>query len=614
MSFCSQSFKDLLKQYSTEKRDDAELLTLILDIYNAHKKCLKNVAQKETAFSAVMAETYKVFIQDKVVRMPENVSYVDLAMKLCIQEMNAKKNPAMKRLSLDECGTAGLSSRLHNISLPGLSSAMFYSPNNSIVSVGDTSISAAPKSMAPTGTVITTTTNAFAPSITTTNSTTTTTTTTSAYIPGLSRPRGRPPGSKNVNYSSIIPSTNITATTPRSDPSAQMSLYSNPALLATMSQFTDPVQIKTFLNEYFRLTNTGNIPQLMSGFAGQSIYSPPTTATPPSPKPPKAPKTIPVSSSVTISPSHYTSKSATTIPSNTANTSTISSSAANAYKSGASTVISVGSGQLTITPTLSITPQPSVIPPVNQSKPRKSAEMKRKPTAAVVASIQSKKLCTDLSTAKSHLPHDLPKSLSIIPTPSGMPNKPIPNLTPVVPMHPEKAAKTNKPKKKATTSNFSFGGLGMAGVTNTNDLISKYMELMRSTATTSPSSFLSQYEQFCSLVPPGLGAQPSLLKSKAAAPSKSKPSGSGAQAQQGMISVKQLEALQGKATKSSTKSVPPFQMPPMPNKPSPSTSSGTVLNSYPVSLGNLAYSPYINATAMMQTNTPSTLQIRLDWA
>lgn len=604
MSFCSQSFKDVLKQHSTDKRDDYELLALILEIYNAHKKCQKTVAQRETAFSAVMVDTYKVLIQDKVARMPENISYMDLAMKLCVQELNAKKNLGAKRLSLDECGATGQTSRMHNISLPGLNSAMFGSPNNSFALASETTISAVPKSIASTPTAITTITTASVPPITTA-------TISPAYMPGQSKPRGRPPGSKNVNYASLLPanSTN-TASTPRLDPSTMstlMSLYSNPTFMSTLSQFTDPAQLNAFLVEYFRLTNTANVSQLMTGLTGHSKYPTPTTAAPPVAKPPKAPKPPSSSSSVSILPSNYTNKSIATVPSMTANT--VSVSAANTYKSGASTVISVGSGQLTITPSLTITPNPSQPSAIPTTKPRKSADMKRKSNTTVLA--QQKKLCTDLSSANMNLPRDLPTSLSIIPTISGMTNKPIPNLKPVVTMQPDKATKANKPKKKPVATNFptsaSFGGLSMAGITS--DLISKYAELMRNSANTNSSSFLSQYEQFCSMVPPGLAAQPSLLKSKMNASTKAKPSGNG-QAQQGMISVKHLESLQNKKpSKPTPKSLPAFQMLPVTSKPSQSTSTGSVLNPYAMPHGSLTHSPYLNAT-MMPTSVPSTLQIR----
>lgn len=611
MSFCSQSFKDLLKQHSTDKRDDTELLALLLEIYNAHKKCLKNVAQKDSAFSNVMVDTYKIFIQDKVPRIPENMNFIDLAVKLCVQELNAKKNPAVKRLSLDECGTAGPSSRALNISLPGLNSAIFGSPNNSFSPANELPVaSAVPKSMAPTGTVTTTTTSATGPN---------TGTLPSRYIPGLSRPRGRPPGSKNNNYSSLVPSSS-TASLPRLDPSGMstlMSLYSNPTFMSTLSQFTDPAQLNAFLVEYFRLTNTANASQLMTGLTGQSYLSP-TTAAPPAPKPPKAPKLPSSTSTLTISPSGYTNKPVTTVSSNASGTSTvnINSSAANAYKSGASTVISVGSGQLTITPSLSITPniisQPSVIPAINPPKPRKQAELKRKPSPAVVVP-QPKKMCADLTSAKPSLPHDLPKSLSIIPTSSGMANKPIPNLKPVLTMQPEKAAKPHRPKKKATFPiPMSFGGLGnIPGMTK--EMLSQYAELVRIDATSSSRSFLSQYEQFCSMVPPGLAAQPSLLKTKVNTSTKAKPSGIG-QPQKGLISVKQLETMQSKKrTKPSPKSTPPFQMPSAANKPSSSTLTSSVLNPYSMglsqALGSLAHSPYISAS-MLPSSVPSTLQIR----
>lgn len=116
MSFCAQSFKDLMKQYSGEKQDDGELLTLIVEVYKAHKKCIKNVAQKESPFSGVLVDTYKAYIQGKIDFLPDNINYIDLATKLCNYEINAKKNaekqPGAKRYSLDELGFGGLAAGL----------------------------------------------------------------------------------------------------------------------------------------------------------------------------------------------------------------------------------------------------------------------------------------------------------------------------------------------------------------------------------------------------------------------------------------------------------------------------------------------------------------------
>lgn len=119
MNCCTQSFKDLMKQHSVENRDDNELLNLIVEIYKTHKKCLKNVAQKESPFSGVLVETYKAYISGKVERLPDNINYMDLATKLCVYEINAKKNPDKlptgKRHSLDELGFGSLAAGITKI-------------------------------------------------------------------------------------------------------------------------------------------------------------------------------------------------------------------------------------------------------------------------------------------------------------------------------------------------------------------------------------------------------------------------------------------------------------------------------------------------------------------
>lgn len=121
MTFCVQSFKDLLKKHGVDRPDDYELLALIIEIYKAHKRCLKNVSQKESPFSGVLVDTYKALVSNKIERLPENVNYLDLATKLCVHEINSKKNSEKqqqltgKRHSLDELGFGGLAASLSKL-------------------------------------------------------------------------------------------------------------------------------------------------------------------------------------------------------------------------------------------------------------------------------------------------------------------------------------------------------------------------------------------------------------------------------------------------------------------------------------------------------------------
>lgn len=122
-SFCVQSFRDLLKRHSVDKPDDNEMLTLIVEIFKAHKKCFKNVVQKDSPFSGVLVETYKAYIQGKVDWLPDTVNYMELATKLCVYEINAKKNQDKqqqhqqtgKRHSLDELGFGSLAASLSKL-------------------------------------------------------------------------------------------------------------------------------------------------------------------------------------------------------------------------------------------------------------------------------------------------------------------------------------------------------------------------------------------------------------------------------------------------------------------------------------------------------------------
>lgn len=118
MTFCVQSFKDLLKRHSVENPDDSEILILIVEIFKAHRKCSKNASQKESPFSGVLVDTYKAYIQGKVL-LPENVNYLELATKLCLFQINPKKNqdkqPTGKRHSLDELGFGGLAASLSKL-------------------------------------------------------------------------------------------------------------------------------------------------------------------------------------------------------------------------------------------------------------------------------------------------------------------------------------------------------------------------------------------------------------------------------------------------------------------------------------------------------------------
>lgn len=619
ISFCAQTFKDLLKRHSVDKRDDNELLTLIVEIYKAHKKCLKNVGQKETPFSSTMVDTYRAYVQDKV-RLPDTVNVFDLAVKLCLHELNAKKmleKTGGKRLSLDESSmTLSLGSpamKAHNVSLPGLSSA-FIAAHSPVSSVTSTT----PKPVVTT---------ASTPAV----ASTTPSTISAPFMPGTSR-RGRPPGSKNTTptASPVMPASISAVPGPMNpasamDPAILMSLYSNPAVMQMLSSFTDPIGLNTFLAEFYRAakvtaqnplttpqastTSTKSKPSAMSSMATIEPKLPPSkipkidrTSTPSPSFSMASINKLASNSALQIIPNNPSSisQSAIITPKNTT-ISAATSAAVAAFQSGSSTVISIGSGQLTITPSVSMTAsaiQPTTSVAANKQstlsvtavKPKKGVDNKRKSAQNIDAQSQAK-LYRDM---KMDLPVDLPKSLSIIPASSTVTSKPTttakPSLAPPhISLQPEKVAKSKKKSHAptfptVTSQALPFGGLGL----NQNiALMNQYEELMRAG---NSKTFMNKFEQFLSIVPP-LGQKTSIAST---ASSKTKASQSKA-TNSGSISVKQLETLQDtRQTKSQPKSMKPhYSMAQLIPKVSTATSS-SVLNPY--ALAN-AYLP----PAMLQT-------------
>lgn len=330
---------------------------------------------------------------------------------------------------------------------------------------------------------------------------------TSAYIPGISRPRGRPPGSKNTNtkvndpmritsipplpcsnwsmISSLItillqPLSPATASLPNMDmitgfldPSIRqtvINLLSAPPFMTQLSNYTDSVTSIGFIDSYLRVLNVQNVTQAREGFI--SVLNRLATALTPSSmlntmnlpaKPLKSDKVsvgIPKSSSsMTIFPvpSKPQSITATSSKSNM-NTSTLPSasitSASNAMKSGAATVISMSSGQLTITPrsSISITANP---------KPSSSIPKLQSPTSNTQ---KQSKIKQPLKDRPQSLPREfqldlpirgLPESLSITPSASifSPTKKTMPSpmsIDPHVINKPTKATKTQRKSSEAS--------------------------------------------------------------------------------------------------------------------------------------------------------------------
>ncbi|XP_050067865.1 calcineurin-binding protein cabin-1-like [Anopheles maculipalpis] len=88
--FCVQVYRSLFKKHS-DVRNDTELLSLMVDMYKAYRKITKHMQAKESMFATALIDAYRVFVSDKVPKLPDNVNLLDLAVKLCTYEMNYRK-------------------------------------------------------------------------------------------------------------------------------------------------------------------------------------------------------------------------------------------------------------------------------------------------------------------------------------------------------------------------------------------------------------------------------------------------------------------------------------------------------------------------------------------
>uniref|UniRef100_A0A182P907 Calcineurin-binding protein cabin-1 MEF2-binding domain-containing protein n=1 Tax=Anopheles epiroticus TaxID=199890 RepID=A0A182P907_9DIPT len=88
--FCVQVYRSMIKK-SSDGRNDAELLSLMVDMYKAYRKIIKHMQSKEPLFATVLIDAYRAFVTDKGLKVPDNVSVLDLAVKLCTYEINYRK-------------------------------------------------------------------------------------------------------------------------------------------------------------------------------------------------------------------------------------------------------------------------------------------------------------------------------------------------------------------------------------------------------------------------------------------------------------------------------------------------------------------------------------------
>lgn len=727
-TYCVQSFKDLLKKHAVEQRNDNEMLTLIIEIFKAHKK-LKNVSQKESPFSGVLVDTYKAYAEGKV-WLQENVNYLDSANKFCTSLTNGLKAQEKQQQltgisqTLEELGMKNLASSLSKAStvmptamMPTNMSPMLQpmgqpmmqpmvqpiiqpigqplvqtmtqplptplmhqpSPITQIKPVILPTQSTPPTvPLVTISTVPTTTTTATpTPSIITPISTMNTGTVGSVTVP--SRPRGRPPGSKNqtskadkqkMMASSLAgPLSNLESVTAHLEPSVRatvLALLTEPNFMIALTKFPDTNSRNHFLSEYFAISKFPNIQQLVDGFNGILSYlastlpvqsqfqgQPPSVNlmhSPPKPQP-KVEKPAPVptvnTSSMSIFPT--TNKphlSLQTSPSKPVVTPSIPASiipmpaSTSLLKSNVSTVLSVGSGQLTITPSISITPNPTKstsslpqmpAPTFNIQKTTAQPKVRRsagdKPTKPKTQKAQrlSQGLHPDLPTLTVE---HLPKSLSIIPS-SFMASvqQPIASTSNVNTVG-NKPPKQTKSKRKSIDGSVSIAPpsklpkLDAFNKSIVNQQMQAHLSPLINPAAMNQISFLSNYEQFLSNAPQTSISIPKQVKGKTSTVTSSTPKPQQPQKQQGSIKVKQLEQLQGRKTpkledkQSQQSGKQSFSTTPTGNTKNAQISRNpTVLNAYGTTISSVPNTSQVipstfTSLPIATSNLPANLQIR----
>lgn len=373
-------------------------------------------------FVSLLADGYKVYVEGKLERLPDSLVVFDAAVKLCQCEIVLRKNN-------DKPGAEPATESAFLNSLK-----MFPSLSQKSSSASAASSTVTKPEEVSTTTIITTTSTAktmstpiTSPSTFAIPTVTASTASMSAVNSASSRPRGRPPGSKNALSKSLD------WNQPKMDPTtmlAMLGIYSNPSI---------PAQAN-FLEDYFKvqasMSSNSSLRALENATAASAMFT-------------SAPKNT--TSTATSKFSKSSSQSSTAVATNPS-----------------STVISVGSGQLTITPSSYVSSKVS-----KNSRPNEnllaydganfdieSLIPKSELSASTMFSNMSEankiKSGTQSSSSMS-IPKDLPKSLTITPAPSGYPTgytgKPIASNPPHVTLHPE-PKKQKKSHKRSSSVPF----------------------------------------------------------------------------------------------------------------------------------------------------------------
>lgn len=412
-------------------------------------------------FASLLVEGYKVFVEGKLERVPDSVVVLDAAIKLCQCEIVLRKNNGKPGVE-----PVNESSFLNSLKMfPSLAN---LSSGNTIATVASTTLTkveepiTTPTISAPT----TVPSSVCTPPLATTSfavPSSAPSTSTLNFNSSSSRPRGRPPGSKNslsksldLNQSKMSPSAIA----------AMLGIYSNPAMPS--SQFSNPAQVTALLEEFYKLQASISPTSLLGALdnvnASTSMYA--------------------------LPPKSYNSAASSKFPKMDVKSSKSSvTSSTSVVPNQASTVISVGSGQLTITPSSYTSSKvsktslhcdgadfdvESVIPKSQLSTNKMFADM---PGISKPKSSMHPPMGSNMT-----IPKDLPKSLTITPAPagysSGYTGKSIGSNPPHVTLHPE-PKKQKKSHKRSATVPYGAGMPNFAAKSSKGmyDAMTEYQQL-----------------------------------------------------------------------------------------------------------------------------------------
>ncbi|XP_059614787.1 calcineurin-binding protein cabin-1-like [Phlebotomus argentipes] len=562
VSFCVQSFRSLLKRHGSDERNDGKLLDLIIEIYTTHRKCFKHMQQKENIFMGVLVDAYKCYIQDKIPKLPDNIHLGDLAVKLCVQEMT-------NRRTQEKQAALGNPQHTHNQeTADGAGREISLGTGMASTKISQTMVTAS----------------------------LTTTTPKSTYIPGLSRPRGRPAGSKN---SSATTTTSTINPLLDSQLATFMAMYSNPSLFSSAGFGSSGSEsgMNSFLAEYYKMAlapSLGMVPSLPSlpnpllGLGGMKMNS----------ITPKLP------SGTTLQPqmSAKASKSSSTPQIPQVDMKSIIASAASMVASSGKTTsstINLGGGQLTITPTQQCATKES-------QKGGEAGKSSSKPSyAQEVINAVANKIKMPSMGSRFSLPSELPKSLTI--TPSMEPPKRPASMDSqmakldvfhkgVLPPNPTSKAKTAR-KRTTPYSRSAANVPPITSMSQWSQLVSQYktgMSMPSQAEMMRLQTYRDSYLEFLSNPKASFpGTPPAQSGSKKTQSSRSRDTTQVISAQS-LISSSKISQSKVDIPKSS---LPNFSLPPLPTSPALSVSA--------------AKSPQIPMTSPMMGSPTKTLQQKL---